>query len=210
MTQKSDHFVFFSLHEKEADSLANTLGNKTSRHILKYLSDTPSATESEIAERLKLPMSTVHYNIKNLIKAKLVKAEEFHYSKKGREVNHYSLAKKYIIIAPDEEESTFKKLKSLLISIFALVGVSFATTYYKFLNLAPEFSGTLAKTATDEAINMVPTSELVPDIARESADNISANLVEPSFLSHFPLEFFLGGVLVIIIILIIKFYKARK
>jgi hypothetical protein len=58
------------------------------------------ATESEIAQKLSVPLSTIHYNVQQLVKTGLVIGDQFHYSGKGREVSHYRLTNKVIVIAP--------------------------------------------------------------------------------------------------------------
>jgi len=118
-----DPFLLVSLEENESKALAQVISNDTARKILDFLSKEESATESEVARELKVPLSTVHYNLQALVKANLVKSEEFHYSEKGKEVNHYSLANKIIIIAPKNArtESFKDKLKSILpISLIVL------------------------------------------------------------------------------------------
>lgn len=72
-------------------------------------------TETEIAKAVKKPLSTIHYNMKALVAAKLVKSDEYHYSPKGKEVNHYRLANQYVVIAPEGEKAAIKeKLKSII------------------------------------------------------------------------------------------------
>ena len=97
---KKDKFLLVSLQEKKAQKLAQVISNPTSRRILDYLADHDHATETRIAKELEIPLPTVHYNLQQLVKGGLVSADEFHYSEKGKEVIHYSLANKYIIIAP--------------------------------------------------------------------------------------------------------------
>ncbi|HJX06256.1 MAG TPA: helix-turn-helix domain-containing protein, partial [Candidatus Nanoarchaeia archaeon] len=122
-----DPFLLVSLEENESKALAQVISNDTARKILDFLSKHESATESDISKKLDVPLSTVHYNLQALSKANLVKAEEFHYSEKGKEVLHYSLANKLIIIAPKKTstESFKDKLKSILpVAIIVLaVGV---------------------------------------------------------------------------------------
>jgi len=110
-----ENFLLVSLKEDETKHLAQVISNDTSRRILDYLARVKDATESAIAKKLNLPISTVHYNLSALLKARLVQADEFHYSEKGKEVNHYSLANKYVIIAPKEASETLRtKLKRIL------------------------------------------------------------------------------------------------
>ena len=73
---------------------------------------------------MSVPLPTVHYNLQLLVKGGLVKTEEFHYSVKGKEVNHYSLANQYIIIAPKGVHGFKEKLRSILPVVLAAVGVT--------------------------------------------------------------------------------------
>lgn len=95
-----EKFVLVSLKEDKAKELAKVIANESCRRILDYLAENNDATETQLAEKLSFPISTVHYNLKHLLAGGLITADEYHYSEKGKEVNHYKLANKYIIIAP--------------------------------------------------------------------------------------------------------------
>ncbi|MFC1741202.1 hypothetical protein ACFL3V_01565 [Nanoarchaeota archaeon] len=113
MAKKS--FLLVSLKENKAKKLAEVISNNTCRKMLDHLADKKDATESDISKDLKIPISTVHYNMKALLTARLVKCDEYHYSAKGKEVNHYRLANQYVIIAPEGEKALIReKLKSII------------------------------------------------------------------------------------------------
>src|SRR3989338_8111059 len=118
-SMKKDTFLLVSLDEDKAKKLANVISSDTCRKILNILTE-GNMTETEVAKRLNLPLSTVHYNLKQLVEGGLVKSGEFHYSSKGREVAHYSLVQKYIIIAPKSDEKLFSRLKGFLPAIAAV------------------------------------------------------------------------------------------
>jgi DNA-binding transcriptional ArsR family regulator len=107
------NFLLMSLEDSKTKKIANVVSNDSCRKILDFLSK-KEATESEIAEALQLPISTVHYNLQQLMDSELIVSDEFHYSSKGKEVNHYKLANKYIIIAPKSTWGIKEKLKSIL------------------------------------------------------------------------------------------------
>lgn len=118
-------FLIVSLKGGKAKKLAQVLTNDTSLKILDYLAN-KDATETELAKELGLPISTVHYNLKILVDSKMIKSDEYHYSGKGKMVNHYAIANKYILIAPDKEEGLKERLKSVLpisIVLIAAAGV---------------------------------------------------------------------------------------
>lgn len=118
---KEEKFLLVSLKEDESKKLAQVISNPTSRKILDKLAEKPF-TETELAKDMLLPLSTVHYNLQHLVKAKLVNADEFHYSEKGKEILHYSLSNKYVIIAPAAASETLKEKLKRIIPVALLVG----------------------------------------------------------------------------------------
>lgn len=131
-------FILLSLDEKRIKKIAEALSSETAHKILDFLAEKGSATETEISKLLMLPISTVHYNLRNLMESTLVSAKEFHYSEKGKEVNHYSLSNKYIVIAPKGEEKTREEIKSALFAT-AIVGLG-AVALWLFSRAGRSFS----------------------------------------------------------------------
>jgi len=171
-----DPFLLVSLEESESRELAKVISNKTSRKILDLLSK-KDATETQIAKELKVPLSTIHYNLQHLLKANLVKVDEFHYSEKGKEVNHYSLANKLIIIAPKKttRETFMQKLKGILpVGIIALATAAvlklvtmFKAPATKTLYAAPRITRELV----DQAV--VKTAETAEEAAVIAGEEIA-------------------------------------
>ena len=118
-----NNFLLVDLNEKKTGKLAKIITSDTSRNILNYLTEKEDS-EQNIAQTLNMPISTVHYHLQKLQEAGLVKVEEFHYSKKGREVNHYKLVNKYIIIAPKNVKGLKSRLKEILPAALIVVGIS--------------------------------------------------------------------------------------
>ena len=109
----AEKFIMVSLEDEKAKKLAEVISSKTSRKILDYLSEN-EGSESDIAKNLNLPISTVHYNIQNLLKNNLVEVKDFYWSDKGNKVNVYKIAKKLIVIAPKGSSNIKNKLKEIL------------------------------------------------------------------------------------------------
>jgi DNA-binding transcriptional ArsR family regulator len=196
-----DPFLLVSLEENESKALAQVMSNDTARKILDFLSKKESATETDIAKELKIALSTVHYNLQALVKANLVKAEEFHYSEKGKEVNHYSLANKLIIIAPKNTrtESFRDKLRGILpIGLIVLVVgavIQLITKLRigsaKLMAAAPMAADYAARGAekaivpvAEEAGNLMMTAaggaaENITNITQNVTQNITEQVVEP-------------------------------
>ena len=121
--EKDETFVLMSMKDAKSKELANAISNETSRKIISHLTEKGEATETQLARELDVPLTTIHYNINQLKKTKLIEAKEFFWSKKGKEMPVYKLAKKFIIIAPSHSESTLSKLKNLLpATIIGVIG----------------------------------------------------------------------------------------
>jgi DNA-binding transcriptional ArsR family regulator len=183
-----ESFLLVSLNDEKSKKLAQVISNNTSRKILEFLAK-KSHTETEISKKLNLPMSTVHYNLKALEEAKLVTVDEFHYSKKGKEVNHYSLTNKYVIIAPqtdgDKNIGLLSKLSNLLpaviISLLASLGLFINTksanqTMQSTVNEGIESLSRTTKSAHHEAGILADSAFAEPAAGMYAAatDNASA------------------------------------
>ena len=118
-----NNFLLVDLNESQTKKLAETITSETSRRILNSLAEKDEA-EANMAKELNLPISTVHYHLQKLMETKLVVVNEFHYSPKGREVNHYKLANKYIIIAPKKVSGLKEKLRGILPVGLIVLGIS--------------------------------------------------------------------------------------
>ncbi len=170
MARKEETFLLVSLKEDVAKELAQALSNTKCRKILAYLTS-KTATESQISKALEMPISTVHYNLRQLEKTGLVEAKEFHYSEKGKEVNHYSLAKKYVIIAPRTSENMKNKLKRILpVALIAVGAAGLIHLFNKSIGIfgkAGVFKG--AELAAEEALTALPEAGIAATTAAETA-----------------------------------------
>ncbi|NQU98865.1 helix-turn-helix transcriptional regulator [Candidatus Woesearchaeota archaeon] len=215
MAGKKESFLLVSLNEDKAKELAQVITNDTCRMILDYLADN-EATESEVSKELKLPISTVHYNLQQLIKGGLVVAEEFHYSEKGKEVNHYKIANKYIIIAPKTTWGLKEKLRKVLpISAVVVVGAFAVEFARRFLGT----SGASFKAAMENAPAVrTMASEAAMDYGAEpvmTAAEETAPVVQDIVVQSFPiwqqaaLWFLVGGFVAIVTYLVVDWYRNR-
>ena len=224
-------FMLVSLEEAKAKKLAQVLNNETCTKILNDLAR-GKGTETEIAKRLKLPLSTVHYNLKQLVKAKLVVANEFHYSEKGREVNHYHLANKYIIIAPEEDHPGFlDTLKRFLPVALITAGVALVLKLFSVLNgtvaLRAGSAGVFGANALPKAAPMM--LQTAQDSVREeagagmllAANNATNGTMPP--LAHMPpsqaglflsngviIAFLVGGLFAIAVLILLAYIRHLK
>lgn len=145
-------FLMLSLEDKATKKVANAVSNESCRKILDVLSD-KDATESGVAQKLGIPLSTVHYNLRQLVDAGLVSAEEFHYSTKGKEVLHYKLANKYIIITPREVTGIRGKLRRILPITFIAGGAALvAQLVADYVSLPPQEAAMMQPVVMESAM----------------------------------------------------------
>ncbi len=164
-----ENFVLVSLDDKKAKTVANVVGSETARKILDALAE-KDQTESELAKGLGMALSTVHYNLQQLVDAGLVVVEEFHYSKKGREVNHYKLANKYIIIAPKNTEGLASKLKGILPLVALAGGAALVLNFFQSVQFASVQEKAVAPTSRIAEADAAEALPLAAQVAEESAD----------------------------------------
>ncbi|MBW2999141.1 helix-turn-helix domain-containing protein [Candidatus Woesearchaeota archaeon] len=205
MAKKEETFIMVSLKESKAKKLAQVISSETCRKILDFLAK-KKATETELAKELDIPISTVHYNLRHLLASKLVEADEFHYSEKGKEVNHYSLANKYVIITPKEPSESFReKLKSLIPAIsvigLATLAISFfsRTTRLTFGKTTGVIRAPMAEEAAMEA------ADFAVQAAPEAANAVS------QATAQMPVEiyFLLGAISLLITYVLIAYIREK-
>jgi len=88
-----------SLGDEKAKAVGEVIGNKTCNKILDFLADN-EATVSEISSKLKMPLNTVDYNVKKLIRAGLIEKASHWWSVKGKKMPTYRVSNRQIIISP--------------------------------------------------------------------------------------------------------------
>ncbi len=88
---------------EESKKITKVISNDTARQIIELLADAPLSA-SDIAERLKAPLTTITYNLENLERVGLVKIERIRYSEKGREVKIYAPVRKLIVVVPEKTD----------------------------------------------------------------------------------------------------------
>ncbi|MGV8087122.1 MAG: ArsR/SmtB family transcription factor [Candidatus Woesearchaeota archaeon] len=208
----NNNFVLISLEEKGTKKIAEAINNDTGRKILDYLAK-KEATESELSEELKIPISTIHYNLKQLVDANLVVIDEFHYSKKGKEINHYKLANKYIIIAPKNADNRFMEAlqKILPLTVITIVAGGVLTIF----NLGSKMFNFAGKN-TISAKTLVADSEVSSQVMMTGASRTmdaapaAMDVSRPFLQSEMITWFFIGAVSIIVVYFIYELIKKKK
>lgn len=210
-----EKFLLVSLNESKTKHVAQVISNQTCRKILDYLAD-KEATETKLSKELDIPISTIHYNLEQLQKAGLVIVEEFHYSEKGREVGHYKLANKYIIIAPKSTYGIKEKLRNILpVAIIIAAGAGLISFFSRFssinkLSSVSRFSGErIVEESAEKALQAVPA------LVQDNLDNISNvssiyQISSHSIFTNIALWFLIGAVLALISYFVIDWLRDKK
>ncbi|OED02539.1 MULTISPECIES: ArsR/SmtB family transcription factor [Methanosarcina] len=122
----------------ESRKITQILSNETSIKILELLGK-KSMSATSIAEELKLPLTTVKYNLDSLIESDLIKIKQIKWSKKGRQVKIYESAEKLIVLVPSKSSIDRLSLVNLLqkylgvivAAFFAAAGIEYFSAYMK-------------------------------------------------------------------------------
>lgn len=209
-----EKFVLLSLKEDKAKKLAQILTNESCRKILDFLAEKDDSTESEISKELNIPISTVHYNLHQLRDGGMVTADEYHYSGKGKEVLHYKLANKYIIIAPKSTWGLKEKLRSILPVLgLGVVGAALLEWFYRAKSAvanAPPMLRAMTAPVADEAANNAAEEVMIQAVpealntaARGFGDDAAVQVISSPWHHSIGLWFLLGVILALIVYLII-------
>ena len=190
------NFILLSMEDSKIKKISNVISNDSCRKILDYLAN-KEATESELASKLDIPISTVHYNLQQLMETGLIDANEYHYSEKGKEVNHYRLANKYIIIAPKNASSIKEKLKSILPAVLIVSGaaliIQLVNNYFS--------GGNIISTRQIAGDAEVAKTMAAPMVAQEAA--VQATQQAQTAIPNIALWFLAGAIFALLVYFII-------
>lgn len=121
-----DKFIMMGLNDERSKKIAEVMGNKTCKKMIDFLADTKEASEKDIADALDMKLNTVEYNLKKLLASGLVeKSKTFFWSKRGKKIPMYKLAKKHIIISP-KARPNMAMLKTIIPVIAAIAFIALA------------------------------------------------------------------------------------
>lgn len=111
--------------DEQAQKIARAMASQTANAVIQAFGGGP-LTSSEVARRMKIPITTASYHIENLLAAGLIEVMETRWSEKGREVKVYGLANQVFIIAPPVSDlrSVLKKYTTLFgVVVLASIGL---------------------------------------------------------------------------------------
>ncbi|AKB26889.1 putative transcriptional regulators [Methanosarcina siciliae T4/M] len=137
-SEEQDNRVLVLPVNGDSRKITQVLSNETSLKILELLGK-KSMSATNIAEELKLPLTTVKYNLDSLAESDLIKVKQIKWSQKGRQVKIYESAEKLIVLVPSR--STMDKLSIINLlqkyigvigaAVFAAAGIEYLSAYLR-------------------------------------------------------------------------------
>ncbi|HLC85977.1 MAG TPA: winged helix-turn-helix domain-containing protein [Candidatus Nanoarchaeia archaeon] len=169
-----EKFVLMNLEDAKSKELAQVISSDTARKILSLLADKP-LSETEISEKLSMPLPTVHYNIQQLLKANIIEIKDFLWSEKGKKIQLYKLSNKLIIIAPKTSSISFiEKLKDIIPVVLGGFLVSVGIYAYQIFrrNISTlnghEYSSMLSSAESKAMGESTATLQKIPEMTNSS------------------------------------------
>jgi DNA-binding transcriptional ArsR family regulator len=192
--------------DERAQKIGKAISSQTANDILHLISDEPR-TASELTDTLHIPMSTIKYHLDNLLSAGLLEVRETRYSVKGREIKVYAVRNQLVIVAPK-----LANIRSILLKYASLFGVVILASLVMLAILplfqaSPDVAGPPAFSQDGNggagAMETL-TAEKGAEPMLAAPRPVSAPTAAPV------LAFFVGGCLVILVLLLIDTYRWQK
>lgn len=197
----NNKYITISLEGDQAGKIAEVLGNKTCKKILALLAE-KEASESDLANELKIPMNTAEYNIHKLVEASLIEKASHWWSVKGKKIPVYRLANKYIVIAP--KKSNFSKF--IPVALFS-GAAAFLIRYFTSMNQSSQLN--LASEMGEKAYVAAPSAATsIVDGAGEMLTN-TAPLVDRALAMPVWAWFLIGAGFALLVLLIFNWKKLK-
>lgn len=184
-----EKYLMISLEDEKSKKLGEILGNATCKKIINFLAE-KEASESEISSELRIPLNTVEYNIRKLVDSEIIEKASKFWSVKGRRIDTYRVANKFIVISPK------KNIASKLKEIFGMVVISGILALIIRAYSQANIRGPINAVEKSIELPMLQSSANVADIAFSNIMSVPAWI-----------WFLLGSLFAIIIFSIIKWRK---
>lgn len=147
----------------DSRKITQILSNETSLKILELLGK-KSMSATNIAEELKLPLTTVKYNLDSLVESDLIKVKQIKWSQKGRQVKIYESVEKLIVLVPSRNSLDKLSIISLLQKYMGVIGAAvFAAAGIEYLSAYLRAKSIIDATAPLRMGTMGPANETYPE-----------------------------------------------
>ena len=193
---EDEKLLILPLNDKNSKKISQIISNDTARNILEAIASEPLSA-SRIAEKLRIPLSTVQYNLEKLNDAGLVKVERTKYSEKMKHMKIYAPQRKFIVIVPKKRgrRDVIATLKRYLTVIaFAVVGSGIIEFFTAMRTKTPAF---------EEVTRSIPTKGGgIP-----ARDSVASGF---DVFAHPGLWFLFGCLFVILVVFIMRYLRHKK
>jgi len=190
--------ISVSLGDDKIKEISEVIGSKTCNKILDALAD-EQLTVSDLSKKLKMPLNTVDYNIKKLVKARLIEKADHWWSVKGKKMPTYKVSNKKIIISP---KKSVAKIFAWTLGLTGLI----ALTLREMMRPATVMSGTAKDFVVEPMVEEMLAA--APVLADTSAQVASTGILQ----SITPWSWFLIGAWLAILLFfaITMIFERRK
>ena len=175
INDNSEKLLVLPLGE-ESKKITQVITNDTARQIMELLAE-HSMSASGIAKQLDVPLTTIKYNLENLVDVGLAKIERIKYSEKGRQVKVYAPVRKLIVVVPEKLGSSSiteilkKYLGVILTAVFASGFIELLTsTFTSSKSMMPDGNG---QRIFEEGASMDPSIDYSTDSSMDLIGNVS-------------------------------------
>ena len=162
----------FDVDDPKAAEIAEVIANSSCRKILGLLAE-EELSESEIASKMRIPINTVGYNVKKLVKAGFIESTgKTLWSVKGKKVLRYRVSEKKIVISSKRKIGGV--LPSILASAVAVLGTKIFYGPGGFSKMSRDYIGesATAPVAAAEAFAAEGTDYALP--VAEAASSVGS------------------------------------
>jgi DNA-binding transcriptional ArsR family regulator len=175
----------------DSRKITQILSNETSLKILELLGK-KSMSATNIAEELKLPLTTVKYNLDSLVESDLIKVKQIKWSQKGGQVKIYESMEKLIVLVPSRNSIDRPSIISLLqkyigvigAAVFAAAGIEYLSAYLRAKRII-DATAPLRMGVTGPANETYPEATIMESVQDE---NLSPKAVSPDSALEQPVE----------------------
>jgi len=172
--EEQDNRVLFLPVNGDSRKITQILSNETSLKILELLGK-KSMSATNIAEELKLPLTTVKYNLDSLVESDLIKVKQIKWSQKGRQVKIYESVEKLIVLVPSRNSMDKLSIISLLqkyigvigAAVFAAAGIEYLSAYLRAKSII-DATAPLRMGATGPANETYPEATIMESVQDEN------------------------------------------
>jgi len=187
--------------DERAQKIGKAIASPTANEILHILAGGPK-TASDLTVLLNIPMGTLKYHIENLLEAGLIEIAETRYSVKGREVKVYALRDQLLIVAPKVTSIRSILLKYASLFVIVIIASMAMLAILPLLQYAPPLAGPSA--IQNDGGGGAGGAGMLAEKAPADTGRSLPSSVAPV------LAFFIGGCLVLLILLLYEAYRWQK